>query len=90
MKPTTKTNCKYTNPAFLETSRIYTQAGLDKSGDHIIFPTEKLNVFNSLTPEILGHSNINDEVLGAQVSSRCLSIDGSSSKCQIIVICGKC
>ena len=62
MKPTTKPTWKYTNPASLATSGIYTQADLDKLRDHIMFPTEKPNVLNSLAREILGHSNINDKV----------------------------
>ena len=62
MKPTTKPSRKYINPASLATSGIYTQADLDKLRDHIIIPAEKQNVLNSLSPEILGHSNVNDKV----------------------------
>ena len=62
MKPTAKPTWKYTNPASLATSRIYTQADLDKLRDHIMFHAEKPNVLNTLLPEILGHLNMNDKV----------------------------
>ena len=48
MKPTTKPTWKYTNPASLATSEIFTQADLGKLRDHIMFPAEKPNVLNSL------------------------------------------
>ena len=62
MKPTTNPTWKYTNPASLATSGIYTQADLNMLRDHIMFPAEKPNVLNSLARDILGHSNINDKV----------------------------
>ena len=62
MKPTSKPSWKYTNPASLATSGIYTQPDLDKLRDQIMFPAEKPNVLNSLAGDILGHSNINGKV----------------------------
>ena len=48
--------------AFLATGGIYTQADLDKLRDYIMFSTEKPNLLNSLSREILRHLNLNDEV----------------------------
>ena len=62
MKPTTKPTWKYTNPASLATSGIYTQSDLDKLRDHIMFPAEKPAILNSLAREILGQSNINHKI----------------------------
>lgn len=54
IKPMTKPTWKYTNPASLATSGIYTQEDLEKLRDHIMFPVEKPAVLNTLARGISG------------------------------------
>ena len=61
MKPLTKPTWRYTNPAYLATSGIYSQSDLNKLRDHIMFPAEKPMILNSLARGIIGQSTLNQE-----------------------------
>ena len=57
----TKPTWKYTNPAELVHSRIYTEKELDQTRERIIFPVERPDVLNDLTREMRGHPLGNSE-----------------------------
>ena len=61
MKPLTKPTWWYTNTAHLATSGMYSQSDSNKLLDHIMFPTEKQMVLNTLARGIMGQSTLNPE-----------------------------
>ena len=62
MKPLTKPIWRYTNPAHLATSGIYSQSDLNKLRYHIMFPAEKKMVLNTLARGIMGQSTLNQGI----------------------------
>ena len=61
MKPMTRPTWKYTNPAELATSGIYTEKELDQIRERIMFPVERPAVLNDLAREMRGHPLGNSE-----------------------------
>ena len=62
VEPVKKATWKYKNPSSLARSGIYSQPGLDKVRDHIIFPAGKPMILNPLDREITAHPTINQEI----------------------------
>lgn len=56
LHPITKPSWKYSSPSALATSGIYSEADIDKLRDHIMFPTERAAVLNTLARGVTGHS----------------------------------
>ena len=57
----TRSTWKYTNPAELATSGIYTEKELDQIRERIMFPVERPAVLNVLAREMRGHPLGNSE-----------------------------
>lgn len=55
LKPLSEPTWKYTNPADLATSGIYTEKDLDQLRERIMFPVEQSSFLNDLTREMRGH-----------------------------------
>lgn len=61
IKPSTTPTWKYTNPADLATSGIYTEEDLRDLREQIMFPVERSALLNDLAREIHGHPVADDE-----------------------------
>lgn len=55
LHPITKPAWKYVSPSALATSGIYSENDIDKLRDHIMFPTEKAAILNTLARGVTGH-----------------------------------
>lgn len=62
LQPMKNHTWKYTNPATLATSGIYSQSDLEKLRDHIMFPAEKPMVLNTLGRGFSGYDISNKKM----------------------------
>lgn len=56
LHPLTQPTWKYTSPSALATSGIYTETDINKLREHLMFPTEKAAILNTLARGVTGYA----------------------------------